>query len=246
MYVTILVVYPPPQAMNIRVNKYEDFEPGPARPTTSEAILSDIKATAIKAGLEDVYDALPGIEQMSWLTVNPYSHTAHSRLVAGIHLRVGHIVRLVLPPEDDPASTFCYVCIREPAIPVSKSPKKIYFPTLLVCSIPSEEWSARVGRIFIVKEGQIAPKGRARNTQPEDVFKEMTPLEPFGRLSQDWNDPDVLPMWHAVFAWYQLQTNHVDRVLGKWHLFQDAFLDALQCIKENSPGEFKEEDEGDE
>lgn len=77
---------------------------------------------------------------------------------------------------------------------------------------------------------QIRQHAGARDFKAREILRRMTPVEPFGGLSEDWNNSKVLAMWHAVFTWYQMQTDRDHKVFGHWDLFHQPFLAALKSM----------------
>jgi hypothetical protein len=198
---------------------------------TSQITLPHLKKAATEAGLKEVYEALPGVEDRKWFDISFNEGTTYVTNVR--FFQVGHIVRLVPEPESmiGPVPTSCRVCIRVPQNPtLCGHCEKHNFPPLEVWSLP-EGLSDTFLAAGAVREGMISQYTGTHDFQARDTLDRMTPVEPFGMLSQDWEDPGSLPKWHAVIAWCEIKTDRDTRVTGHWELFHDAFIAALNDMR---------------
>jgi hypothetical protein len=100
-----------------------------------------------------------------------------------------------------------------------------YGPPLELWAIPQERDA--YNKEYVGKERQLG-----RDSKTRVLLKRVELVDPFCRLSQDWENADVLPMWYAMFAWYHMQTFCHDRP-ERWNIFRDRFFAALKAIRDS-------------
>lgn len=189
-----------------------------------------IRADALKAGLGDVYNTLPPMKSMGWVKILMYDTPKNLNECDSFTLEIGKVLESVPPPKNAPEPGPVLVIRLEHRgvhAHFPKNPKNLAKKPGLSVLL-----SENNGRGYTLNGGILGDR------DAQDLLRRTKLVEPFRSLSQDWANPEVLPMWYAMLAWYYAQKP--GRPSIKWETqFRSHFIAALKAIKKSRENQEK-------